>query len=145
MDGESPPVALASPDADPMANPVNGHEWNNTDASDLQYSCIFPLPASRDCDSFQNDNPRPGCDCTSGSDGEKSPLCQSSSGDYSSVQRYAKAYPSIRELQVAQALGGRGLTASICAKNLLDPNQNDFGYRPAIDALINQVKASIGK
>ena len=28
-------------------NPINGHERNITDGSDLQYACIFPLPASR--------------------------------------------------------------------------------------------------
>jgi hypothetical protein len=142
FDGETPPVALAPPSAAPMANPVNGHEWTNSNQDDLQYSCIFPLPAPRDCAQVLMQTPQPGCDCKPGSESDQSPLCQSSSGSYSSEQLYAKSYPGLRELAVAQALGGNGLVASICAKNLTDDTKADFGYRPAVDLLLSQIKSS---
>jgi hypothetical protein len=141
QDGEMPPVDLAPPSAAPMANPVNGHEWNNSDGSDLQYSCIFPLPSPRDCAAVLQNNPQPGCDCKPGSESDNNPLCQSASGSYTSVQRFAKGYPGLRELAVSKALGNHGLTASICAANLTDPTQDDYGYRPAVDLLLNQIKA----
>jgi hypothetical protein len=143
MDGESPPVPLAGTNAPPMANPVNGHDWVNMDQDDLQYACIFPVPETRDCAQVVMETPTPGCDCKPGQEGNNNPLCQNASGQYTTVQRYAKAYPGLRELQVVKDLGANGLAASICARNLTDALQPDYGYRPAIDLLLRQLGRSI--
>ena len=67
----------------------------------------------------------------------KNPLCQGSGG-YTTTQIRAKAYPGIRELQVLQGLNDQAIVASICPANVTDPTRSDFGYRPAIAALIGR-------
>src|SRR5262249_27894359 len=112
-------VALAPPTAMVMANAVNGHERNIVPSpDDLQYSCIFPLPQVRDCASVASGN----CECRVPSNGEMSPLCQDPGGNYTTIQRYAKAYPPSRVLQVLKGVGDAGVVASICPKNVTDPN-----------------------
>lgn len=142
-DGESPPVPLAGTLAPPLANPVNGHEWANMDQDDLQYACIFPVPGERDCAQEVQKVPPPGCDCKPGKEGDNNPLCQTPTGQYTTVQKYAKAYPGLRELQVIKSLGANGLAASICARNLIDDSRQDYGYRPAIELLLRQLGHSI--
>jgi hypothetical protein len=106
-------VALAPPSAMVMANPVNGHErFLETNPDDLQYSCIFPLPQVRDCTLAASGN----CECRSPSSGEMSPLCQDPGGNYTTIQRYAKAYPPSRVLQVLKGIGDAGVVASICPR-----------------------------
>jgi hypothetical protein len=145
MDGESPPVALAGPDSQQMANPVNGHEWRNMNQDDLEYACIFPLATPRDCAAVAKmADPQPGCDCKLVNPGDDNPLCQNpSTGAYETTQHNAKAYPGLRELEVLKGMGGRGLVSSICARNLTDKTSADYGYRPAIDTLITQLKQSV--
>jgi hypothetical protein len=143
-DGESPPAPLASTTGGSLANPVNGHEWVNSDESDLQYACIFPLAETRDCAKIVGLNPEPGCDCKPSSLAlaDDNPLCQDSSGKYSTTQGFGKAYPALRELSVVKALGNNGLASSICSGNLSDDSKDDFGYRPAIDLMLNQIAKS---
>jgi len=142
VDGQTPPAPLASPSAGYQANPVNGHEWVNTAGDDLQYSCIFPIPMARDCDMLAQQSPQPGCDCKPGTASDENPLCQTTTGTYSTLQLFAKAYPPLRELEVIQGLGANGLTASICARNLTDDSRQDYAYRPATDLLLNQIRRS---
>ncbi|HVW27924.1 MAG TPA: hypothetical protein VHC69_21315 [Polyangiaceae bacterium] len=143
MDGENPPVALAPPDSPRNANPVNGHEWVNSDGTDLQYACIFPLPATRDCATLLMQTPQPGCDCKPGTETDKNPLCEDQAGNYSATQWAAKGYPGIRELQVLKDFGANGIVASICAKNLSDSTRQDYGYRPAVDAIVDRLKEAL--
>jgi hypothetical protein len=140
-DGEFPPRPLASPSAAYLANPVNGHEWLNTDQDDLQYACIFELTPQqkRDCASAIQTNPIPGCDCKPGKEGDNNPLCQTPNGVYSTTQGFAKAYPSLRELEVLKNFGSNAVVASVCPKNLKTPDAQDYGYRPAIDAVLASV------
>ena len=62
------------------------------------------------------------------------------------MQTYAKAYPTIRELMLANMLGQQGVVSSLCPIHTTD-NQtgNDpvFGYRPAFDTLIGRMKAAL--
>jgi hypothetical protein len=90
-------------------------------------------------------NPPPGCDCGAVFKPEDyKPLCQSpADGTYGNTQYFAKAYPGIRELSLLKALGNQGLTASVCAKNLTDDTRSDYGYRPAIDLLIAELKRAV--
>ncbi len=123
--------AIAPPSAGVMANPINGHEYDIPNQDDLQYACVFPLAAPRqngqDCGTFGQPEASP-----------DKPLCQDpSSGSYGTTQYFAKAYPGLRQLAVIQALGDRGVTASICpAVGAPGP---DGGYNPAVRAMIERL------
>ena len=132
--------ALAPSSAGPGANPINGHEWNISDNDDLQYACIFPLATPRDC-SMQGSS----CDCTGNQmqlDTFRKPLCQSGAG-YGSTQIAAKAYPGLRQLQVLKGYGSNSIIASICARNVDNQAGADFGYRPAIGAIVDRLKEQL--
>ena len=117
-----------------LANPVNGHEQAAPD--ELQYACIFPLATPRDC-TLQGI----ACDCDAAHLPFNRPLCQDpTTGTYGSQQHFAKAFPGSRELQVLQGVGDQGIVASICARNLTDDTRQDYGYRPAIGALVDRLK-----
>lgn len=125
-------------------NPINGHDRPITSGDglvdDLQYACIFPLEAPRDCTTSESY-----CDCVVevGPEGEEldyatgNPLCRDpESGEYGTVQHFAKAYPAPRILQTLQEVGDQGLVASICPRQTDDASKPDFGYRPVIRALL---------
>ncbi len=142
----APRPGLPGPNAGLLADPFHGHEWDVAAAyglqgpGDLQYACIFELPEARDCSVVPG-----GCDCSAalGVNG-KSPLCQTSTGSYSAVQHYAKAYPGLRQLQVARGLADRGIVGSICPKTLTgsvrDPG---FGYNPVFTPLFARLQGSL--
>ncbi len=86
-------------------------DWNTLNSPagiDLEYACTFTLPAPRDC-SAGND---PSCECNGVVGGP--PLCDSQNPK---VQTLGKAYPTIRELRVAQALGAQAVVGSICSND----------------------------
>jgi hypothetical protein len=117
----------------PTANSVNGHEWNTFAMAngDLQYACIFPLLT-----------PQQGCtgeECECKPDA-KNPLCQDDQGQYTNELRRAKAYPGLRELGVLKGVGEQGIVASVCPAQVSAVEQPDFGYRPAIGAIVEQLK-----
>jgi hypothetical protein len=100
---------------------------------DLQYACIFPLPAPRDC----ADHPD-SCDCAMGLSSQN-PLCQDpQTGAPTTTQWRGKAYPGTRHLAVAKGLGAHAIVASICPADVEDATRRDFGYRPAVDALLER-------
>ncbi|HVW25167.1 MAG TPA: hypothetical protein VHC69_07325 [Polyangiaceae bacterium] len=138
VDDEQPPKPLADPSAGYLANPINGHEWL-TGTDDLQYACIFKLNEA-DAKQCANADVNSGCDCEQDGVDAKNPLCQDSSGNYSTTQRFAKAYPGLRELQVLKDLDKHSIVASICARNLEDDTRQDYGYRPAVDAIVDRLK-----
>lgn len=131
------------------ANAINGHEYNNaipgTDGlpsnDDLQYACIFPLAP---LDAVKDDCMPDTDDCDCGLEPDKNrPLCKSSldaEAPATNTQFYGKAYPSHRILQVARDLGSQGVPASICAAKL-EPRFPDYGYNPAVDSLMVQIKS----
>jgi hypothetical protein len=114
-------------------NAINGHEWD-TQGYDIQTTCIFPLPVSRDC-SVEVD----ACsgDCDHG--GVTNPLCDGTE------QIAAKAYPAPRNIQVVQGMGDRGVLSSICPSNLTTPGSADFGYRSALRSLVERVSPRLGR
>lgn len=142
-DGQSRP--LAGIDAPALANPVNSHEWGNTRRDDLMYACVFPLPAPRDCAQIATlPDPRPGCDCEDLPPGDNNPLCQNPrNNQYERNQHFAKAYPGLRELQVLKDFGKNSIVASICARNLTNRDSQDYGYRPAVDAIVDRLKEAL--
>jgi hypothetical protein len=141
-----PRASLPGPDSPTNADPINGHEWDPTKASpanaDLQYACTFPLPVGgeRNCTDSTD------CDCANPTGGMvadmKKPLCQGPGG-YSTLQVAAKAYPGIRELQVLRGLSDQAVVASICPSNVTDSTRSDYGYRPAITAIVTQMRPAL--
>jgi hypothetical protein len=128
------PIVSAN-STDPQASPINGHE-RDTQAADLQYACTFPLSTPREC-ATADENRR--CDCRGAHPSD--PICQpASGGNGGTTQRYAKAYPSLRQLDVLRQHGANSVVASICPKSLSGASRElEFGYRPAIAGLIKRL------
>jgi hypothetical protein len=119
------------------ANAINGHEWNTDtikDANgnplgDLQYACVFDLESSD------------GYDCQGDTNAAQNPLCQDpQSGAYSAMQRRAKGYPGTRHLEVLKGVQDQGIVASVCPVQVREPSRRDYGYAPAIGAIIDRLK-----
>jgi hypothetical protein len=135
---------VPSTSMNPRANQINGHETVNVDQRDLQYACTFELATPIVCDEALL-NANEGCDCFEDQLVYNSSLCQPPSGGPSSItQRFGKAYPGLRELQVLRGVGGHGIVASTCPKSG-DLQSASYGYRPAMDALAGRVARQIGR
>jgi hypothetical protein len=130
--------AILAPDATGW-DPISGHERTLADGQDLQFACIFPLPASRVCSSDDQKN----CDCRPEADpvGTRNPLCQSGAGAApGSEQFHAKAYPGTRILQVLRGLNpNQVVVSSICPANMTDSSAPDYGYRPVVPPLMDRL------
>lgn len=128
---------------DKGGNGVNGNEWTIAD-DDLQYACVFELPTAVDCSDTTIDS----CDCSPGSAGNATnPLCDPNPGDNNelTLQTKAKAYPGRRELAVLNGVLNQGIVASVCPAQL-DNNMagvKDYGYRPAVGAIIDRLKQAL--
>lgn len=133
---------VSSSSSDPQANAINGHEQVDFSHSDLQYACTFPLDVPRRCDQAALDANQ-GCDCFAEDSVYNRSLCQPpAGGPADNLQRSAKAYPGLRHLQVLKEVGEAAIVASICPK-VLDKSDNDYGYNPAVEALIDRVTNSV--
>ncbi len=105
-------------------------DWNTLESSqgiDLEYACTFALDTPHDC-SAGND---PSCECNGASDGP--PLCDPQNP---TTQIRGKAYPTIRELRVAQGLGAQGIAASICPTDA-------SGYAPAMNRIVDAARGPL--
>jgi hypothetical protein len=97
----------------------------------------------RDCTNPANNQ---GCDCplTATPDDQTSkPLCNPDAAQ-DHLQTHAKAYPGTRFLSAIRSLGAQGIVGSVCPKQLTNPDARDFGYRPAIQAIIDRLKTALG-
>ncbi|HWO11594.1 MAG TPA: hypothetical protein VNN80_19000 [Polyangiaceae bacterium] len=131
-------------------NEINGREYSTLDTingasdtpDDLEYACIFPLAAPRDCTT--RDPATEACDCYQGAIDR--PLCEQNPGQSAAgtTQYWAKAYPGTRHLEVLKDYGPNSIVASICARNVTDAAASDFGYRPAIAAIVDRLKEQLG-
>jgi hypothetical protein len=136
-------------------NALNGRDYDTSQgtaslvgstprADDLQYACIFPLSPARDCS--QLDPNTDNCDCYQGVFDR--PICEQNPGVSAAgtTQYWGKAYPGSRELQVLKDLGAKttnSIVASICARNVDRPEEPDFGYRPAVAAIIERLQSQL--
>jgi hypothetical protein len=129
-------VALAPPTAAPDADPINGHEWITNDA-DLEYACVYPLAAPKDCTVVDC-----GGDCpTSGPNFLDNPLCDATTP---TSQTRGKGYPGIRELQLIQAVGDQGIVGSICPVSTSgDPTATSYGYNAAVQGIVDRLKRAL--
>jgi hypothetical protein len=118
-------------------NPINGNEYFPPRINDLQYSCIFPLNAPRQCGMIG------GCDCSTTDQGMGKPLCNGTD------QTHAKGYPGLRHLQVLRGIGNvvptvnNAIVASICPK-ITQAGNPAYGYNPAVAAIIERLKEQLG-
>jgi hypothetical protein len=122
----------------PLSNAINGCE-HPLSPSDLQFACTFELPEPVDC----SDPSIAQCDCKGG--GQGNPLCAedpNKPGQFT-IQTRAKAYPGTRELHALKSVGDQGIVASVCARQLTNPDAADYGYRPAIGALVDRLKEKL--
>jgi hypothetical protein len=134
------------PRAGVVVGGANGREYA-TDAStrgtpgDLEYACIFPLEEPRSCADVGGD----ACDCSPGR--ENQPLCEARPGvdAPTTTQRWAKAYPGLRELEVLEGYGDNSIVASICARNVNDLSRPDYGYRPAITSIVDRLGEQLAR
>jgi hypothetical protein len=136
------PITLDHPGT---PNAINGREQNIVNQDDLQYACTFPLETPVPCTMSNQD----GCDCNASEQAYDRPICDYPRQGSDGTQIAAKAYPSIRQLQVLRGLGDSGVVASICPKNVTvngnsasaDP---DYGYNPAVGAMIDRFRGALG-
>jgi hypothetical protein len=49
----------------------------------------------------------------------------------------------LRQLAVLKGLGDNAIAASICARNVKDASRPDYGYRPALSALLERLRAGL--
>jgi len=122
---------------------IGGHILN----VDVEYACTFPLvdqsgtPSPRDCTQAQFQS---FCSCPhvqgSVSAAQLPPICDQTT---QTLQIGAKAYPTVRELELAHLMGTQGIVSSICPINVADNATGDdplYGYRPAVAMLIDRLK-----
>jgi hypothetical protein len=131
IESVDPRTGLPAATAGYLADPIAGHEKTSADRADLQYACIFPLPTPRDCSASP---PPTACDCQDLAN--DNPLCESPDGENGQIQYFAKAYPSLRQLNLIERLGNQGILASICPAELDDETDRAWGYRPAAQSII---------
>jgi hypothetical protein len=126
--------ALAPSSAtDRSANPINGHEaLLSPTGFSLQTACIFDLPA-----------PVSSYECGGFGSSRLQAVCRAPDGSYGSLQYRGAAYPGLRQLEVLRGLGDHAIVASICARNVDDPSRSDFGYRPALKAILDRLRVGI--
>lgn len=141
---------LAPPTAGYGANSINGHEWNIEKRDNLQYACLFPLPEPRTCLEPEEEAARlaageavPSCVCTDSDPSSQNPACQAEDGTYDRTQRFGPALPGLRQLQVLHDFGNNAVVASICPKQTDDETRPDFGYRPAMDAVLERLREGL--
>ncbi|XXY13224.1 hypothetical protein WME88_33670 [Sorangium sp. So ce216] len=129
-------------------NAINGREYTIPSGSsgDLQYACIFNLLEERVCEGAAQS-----CDCrTIPGMVNDNPLCEPEAGNdpgdpqpRTATQVNAKAYPGIRELQLLQSLGDRGVAGSICPAQIEDPSSPDYGYRPIMNSVLDRLSTAL--
>ncbi len=147
-------------------DPISGREWttNSTKAEhngvlvDREYACIFKLDTPRDCSdtaTTADKTLQDSCDCQppnpntgSFTPDEIPAVCNSMNP---TTQDSAKAYPTIRELELAHLLGqvngaNEGIVSSLCPIHTMDNaagNDPLFGYRPAMNAIITKLSHAL--
>jgi hypothetical protein len=121
-------------------DPINGGEWA-PNKQDLQFACIFDLRplydgVGKDCTSAMYQG---ACDCAANSLNSGTQLCDPTT---KTLQIYGKAYPSVREMIIAHAVGDQGMVSSLCPIHITDNaagNDPLYGYRPALLTLVDRI------
>jgi hypothetical protein len=130
-------------------DPINGREWASN-KGDLQFACIFDITplyngVGKDCTQAEYTN---ACDCAAGALNSGTQLCSTTTP---TLQVNGKAYPSVREMAIAKSMsnetvGNQGIVSSLCPIHVTDNaagNDPLYGYRPAVNAIIDRLKNSL--
>ena len=174
--GLAPATFATSPFVDPInGREWTTNVGNHSLPVDREYACVFQLPiaSQRDCSTLGSLSMSTieynSCDCTGTDDtpDQVPPLCAQHSSDGTTitssltrastdafqpgqpdytVQVYAKAYPTIRELTLANMMGTQGIVSSLCPIHPVDNAAGDdplYGYRPAVNAIVNRLKSAL--
>jgi hypothetical protein len=158
---------VADPSQPENADPIAGREWQTDSTSplhsglvvDREYACIFKLDTPRDCSDTAIAKDRTlsaSCDCASPATGgvfthaEVPAVCNDANPR---MQDSAKAYPTIRELDLARLLGqvpdaNEGIISSLCPIHTTDMSPDHksdplYGYRPAMNAIVAKLAAHL--
>ncbi len=136
LESIDPRAGLPPPSAADDTDPIHGREWNTHKSPvglDLQYACTFPLTTPKDCTDPQF---APSCDCVgSATSADGPPLCDPNNRK---IQIRGKAYPTIRQLRLAEGLGDQGVVASICPRPGEPSTENPF-----FDVLFQRIRSHI--
>jgi hypothetical protein len=137
FESTTPRPGLPPPSAPNNADPISGREWT-TGGNFLEYACIFPLTTPHDC---TDPTYAPFCDCRP-DEPTPPPVCSTTTP---TLQIDGKAYPTIRELVVAHDLGTRATISSLCPIHMTETSPNDplYGYRPAVDGIVNAFRQGL--
>jgi hypothetical protein len=151
---QCPPVSGGSvkgPNGYELCDPINGRESRTAQQPDLQFSCIFDITPQyggigKDCSQPEYQG---ACDCAVGALDTATQLCDSVTP---TLQVFAKAYPPVRELIIAKAMstsaaGNQGIVSSVCPIHVTDQASGSdplYGYRPAVNAILERIGPSIG-
>jgi hypothetical protein len=117
------------------ADDAHSREWD-TKFKDLQFACTFELPTAKDC---TQEEFKGACDCEEATD---APLCDNST---KTLQTRGKAYPTISQLQVARMLGEQAIVASLCPREPKNKDSADYGYRPAVKAIVDRLRNALAE
>ncbi len=125
---------------------------------DREYACIFKLQNPRDCSmaaTSADPTLQDSCDCQPPDKGGAFTHAQIPAvcNDNTPTQQHsAKAYPTVRELEVAHLLGAVpganvGIISSLCPIHTTDMSANNtdplYGYRPAMNAIISALSKTL--
>jgi hypothetical protein len=143
--GTNPITNDAVSPAGSVKNNINGNEQNIVNRDDLQYACLFDLVPDVPCTTSNQDS----CECNISEQAYARPTCAYLGADQEGTQTHARAYPGIRHLQVMKGLGDKAITASICPKNVqamggVPASDPDYGYNPAVAAMISRFTRALG-
>jgi hypothetical protein len=131
LESPDPRAGLPLPTAPDDTDPITGREWVTHGAA-LELACTFPLPAPKqDCTPSEL---AAGCDCGTGGD---LPVCDAQRR----TQVRGKAYPSIREIEVAHAMAQQGSVSSICPIHPVEGPLGDpaYGFRAALTHVVERL------
>jgi hypothetical protein len=154
IESYQPRSGIAGPGSPPGTDLISGHEWITNQGTghilnvDREYACTFQLAdgngnaTPRDCTQTQYQS---FCDCPAAATlttDQLPPICDPKT---QTLQTGAKAYPTIRELLLANLMGKQGIVASICPEHVSEQGAGDplFGYRPAVAAIIDRLKGAL--
>ena len=152
---------VADPTQPEGTDPISGREWitDSTMAEhqglvvDREYACIFKLTTPRHCDDAAtkaDPTLQDSCDCqppTGGTGAFTHQQVPAVCNDIDpTIQDYAKTYPTIRELELAKLMGTQGIISSLCPIHTSEQGTGDplYGYRPAMNAIVNSLKSALG-
>jgi hypothetical protein len=136
-------------------DPDNGYDWITDQGTqhvldvDREYACTFTLTTPRDCTNTSDPSVAYACDCPASvglTPQQIPPICNPATP---TQQVAAKAYPTQRELLLANLMGSQGFVSSLCPIHVSPASGETattdplYGYNPAVNGIVERLKASL--